>query len=71
MKSRQKSREKVRHFMGICNQCAEGYEAHSKGDNLIGTEFKCKKLLCEGRVRLELRQGLSQSVSTKPSKRFC
>ena len=61
---------RVRFFIGICNHCAESYEAHTKEDDLIGTEFKCKKLMCQGVVRLKKKGGDESSPDTPP-KRYC
>ncbi len=39
-------------FVGICKSCGEVYEARSALEDLEGVTFKCKKILCEGRVAL-------------------
>lgn len=39
-------------FSGVCEKCGEIYEAQSKTDDLEGITFKCKKVICTGRVTL-------------------
>jgi hypothetical protein len=50
-------------FSGACEKCSEIYEANSKTDDLEGITFKCKKVLCQGRVTLGV--GQSKSLSSK------
>lgn len=48
-------------FSGVCEKCAEVYEAKSKTDDLEGITFKCKKTLCNGRVTLKVGKAKSES----------
>jgi hypothetical protein len=67
-KSPSENSESDRQFFGVCNQCAETYEARSKTDNLIGTTFKCKKMLCTGKVTMKPKE--DEFKAEKP-RRYC
>ena len=56
-----KSTEQTQFFLGHCNKCGEAFEAQSKTDDLEGVVFKCRKVLCTGRVSLGAAQKTSSA----------
>ncbi|MBN8554281.1 MAG: hypothetical protein J0L93_02455 [Deltaproteobacteria bacterium] len=60
-----KSSGQIQFFLGHCNKCGEGFESQSKSDDLEGVVFKCRKVLCTGRVTLGTAQKTS-SVNASP-----
>lgn len=71
------------YFSGRCEKCGEVYEAQSKNDDLEGITFKCKKVVCAGRITLGAGSMHSvaakeapshpsqQNDSDKPPRRYC
>ncbi len=60
-------------FVGVCKTCGEIYEAKSIHEDLEGVTFKCKKVLCDGRVSLVSSSTPMDSFSDDGvgPKRFC
>jgi len=60
-------------FVGVCKTCGEIYEAKSALEDLEGVTFKCKKLLCDGRVSLASSASTPDSIADEgvSPKRFC